>query len=152
MSIVNYTDLMAAQRDFMSLMDGSPQALEKVNTVMPELIQICETAQGQERVNALKIADTFGIAFLSELQKNPSSQLLQTLVKQLSDLLKRSEPAVVSVMIRLEGNPTMTLDFLRTHQDYSRLKTQSIFEDINRQLFALSLFEPQSVRRPPVIA
>ena len=42
MSIVNYTDLMEAQKGLMGFVNTSPEAMEKVNAIMPEIIQMCE--------------------------------------------------------------------------------------------------------------
>ena len=151
MTMLNYSDLMAAQGQVLELLNQDPQqTATQVASLLPELVSVSETATGVEKENALKVADTFGIALLAAQKTAPQPQQenLAKIIKTLSDLLKKSEPTVISVMIRLQGNPTMTLDFIRQNQDFSRLQTASIFDDVNRQLMALQLFEPQSVKLP----
>lgn len=151
--MLNYSDLIAAQEQVLALLNQEPeQTASQVATLLPELVSVAENAEQQEKENALKIADTFGIALLAARKNVAPEQAedLDKIIKTLSDLLKKSEPAVISVMIRLEGNPTMTLDFIRNNQDFSRLHTASIFEDVNRQLMALQIFEPQSLKIPAV--
>ena len=142
---------MTAQGQVLSMLNQDPeQTASQIAALLPELVSVAENAEPLEKENALKIADTFGIALLAAKKTVAPGQAedLDKIIKTLSDLLKKSEPTVISVMIRLEGNPTMTLDFIRNNQDFSRLQTASIFEDVNRQLMALQLFEPQSVKLP----
>ena len=151
--MLNYSDLIAAQGQVLALLNQEPeQTAAQVAALLPELVSVSENAEQPEKENALKIADTFGIALLAAKRNVAPEQAgdLDKIIKTLSDLLKKSEPAVISVMIRLEGNPTMTLDFIRNNQDFSRLHTASIFEDVNRQLMALQIFDPQSLKIPAV--
>jgi len=151
--MLDYSDLIAAQGQVLALLNQEPeQTASQVATLLPELVSVAENANPLEKENALKIADTFGIALLAAKKNVAPEQAedLNKIIKTLSDLLKKSEPTVISVMIRLEGNPTMTLDFIRNNQDFSRLHTASIFEDVNRQLMALQIFDPQSLKIPAV--
>lgn len=151
--MLNYSDLIAAQEQVLALLNQeAEQTASQVATLLPELVSVAENAEPLEKENALKIADTFGIALLATKKNVAPGQAedLDKIIKTLSDLLKKSEPTVISVMIRLEGNPTMTLDFIRNNQDFSRLHTASIFEDVNRQLMALQIFDPQSLKIPAV--
>jgi len=153
MTMLDYSDLIAAQGQVLALLNQEPeQTASQVATLLPELVSVAENANPLEKENALKIADTFGIALLAAKKNVAPEQAedLNKIIKTLSDLLKKSEPTVISVMIRLEGNPTMTLDFIRNNQDFSRLHTASIFEDVNRQLMALQIFDPQSLKIPAV--
>ena len=153
MTMLDYSDLIAAQGQVLALLNQEPeQTSSQVATLLPELVSVAENANPLEKENALKIADTFGIALLAAKKNVAPEQAedLNKIIKTLSDLLKKSEPTVISVMIRLEGNPTMTLDFIRNNQDFSRLHTASIFEDVNRQLMALQIFDPQSLKIPAV--
>lgn len=150
MTILDYTNLMNAQTQVLAMVqDNSDAVTQKVGQIMPELMEIAQTADEATRKNALKVADTFGIALLAAQKKNATpNATLDDLIQKLADMLRKAEPAVISVMIRLIGNPQMTMDFLRNNQDFSHLKTESIFEDSNRQLLALQLLEPQAVQAP----
>ena len=66
MTMLNYSDLIAAQGQVLALLNQEPeQTAAQVAALLPELVSVSENAEQPKKENALKIADTFGIALLA---------------------------------------------------------------------------------------